>query len=314
MMLPRHVPPANIADVARTCEDGGFDEVWVVEDCFFSGGLTSAAIALGATSTITVGIGILPAVVRNAAFTAMEAATLAGAFPGRVHLGIGHGVGDWMIMVGAKPASWLTSLEETTQAVRDLLHGRSVTTTGDYVQLDAVQLEFPPRRPPFVSLGVRGPKSVSLTGRIADGLILAEPTSPEYIAAARANFDEQRRGTDWTTPARLTAYSWAGLGTGSDDALLDLVTGAIRSGTSQAHAAGLDEDAKDQWHAVAQGQSEVGMDMLDRLVLRGDEQALRSGVDVRHEAGADCVVLVSTQSDPDPLMAEIRQFGAAVAA
>ncbi len=313
MMLPRHVPPADIVAVARACEDAGFDEVWVVEDCFFSGGLASAAIALSATSTITVGIGILPAVVRNPAFAAMEAATLAGAFPDRLHLGMGHGVGDWMQQVGAKPASWLTSLEETTVAVRDLLHGRSVTTAGDYVQLDAVQLEFPPEQPPLISLGVRGPKSVSLAGRVADGLILAEPTSTAYIAAARANLEEQHHRTGSTTPARLTAYSWAGLGTGSDDALRGLVAGAIRAGTSDAHAAGLGEVARQHWDAVKRGQ-DVRNDLLDRVVLHGDDHALRAGVVARHEAGADCVVLVSTQSEPDHLMGEIRQFGAAVAA
>ncbi|MGB5951906.1 MAG: LLM class flavin-dependent oxidoreductase [Ornithinimicrobium sp.] len=214
VMLPRHVPPSHIAAVARTSEQAGFDEVWVVEDCFYTGGLTTAAIALSATERITVGIGILPAVVRNPAFTAMEAATLAGAFPGRVHLGIGHGVNDWMEQVGARPTSWLASLEHTTTAVRHLLSGHRVSMHNDYVSLDEVQLEFPPAEPPLISLGVRGPKSIALAGRVADGLILAEPTPVEYIAAARKNLDVNTSLVDSPARARLTAYTWAGRGRG----------------------------------------------------------------------------------------------------
>ena len=194
VMLPREVPPADVARVARACEDAGFDEVWVVEDCFFTGGLTTATLALAATSRVTVGIGILPAVARNAAFTAMELATLAGAFPGRVHAGLGHGVASWMHQVGAAPASWLTSIRETTDAVRDLLHGRTVTTAGRYVALDDVTLEFPPATPPLVSLGVRGPRSVAVAGAHADGLVLAEPTPPAYVASARARLDAAAAG------------------------------------------------------------------------------------------------------------------------
>jgi alkanesulfonate monooxygenase SsuD/methylene tetrahydromethanopterin reductase-like flavin-dependent oxidoreductase (luciferase family) len=142
---------------------------------------------------VTVGIGILPAVVRNPAFAAMELATLAGAFPGRVHAGIGHGVASWMEQVGAVPASWLTSIRETTDAVRELLHGRTVTMSGTHVRLDEVRLEFPPAVPPPVSLGVRGPRSVAVAGAHADGLVLAEPTPPPYVASARARLDAARR-------------------------------------------------------------------------------------------------------------------------
>ena len=56
--------------------------------------------ALAVTERLAVGIGILPAVARNPAITAMELATLAGLAPGRVVAGIGHGVQEWMAQVG----------------------------------------------------------------------------------------------------------------------------------------------------------------------------------------------------------------------
>ncbi len=64
---------------------------------------------------------------RNAAYAAMDLATLARIFPGRLHVGFGHGVADWIRQVGQMPASQMAALEEITVAVRDILHGQTVT-------------------------------------------------------------------------------------------------------------------------------------------------------------------------------------------
>ncbi|MGB3186500.1 MAG: LLM class flavin-dependent oxidoreductase [Ornithinimicrobium sp.] len=306
-MLPREVSPADIARVAVACEEAGFDELWVVEDCFYTGGLICAALALSATSQITVGIGILPAVVRNPAFTAMEAATLAGAFEQRVHLGIGHGVAAWMRQIGAQPASWLRSLEETTEAVRDLLHGETVSVSGAYVRLDQVRLEFVPEHPPLLSLGVRGPKSVTLAGRVADGVILAEPTPVEYISAARGQLLSTRASA---APApRVTAYSWAGLGQTSEQKLRENVTNVLREGASAAHLAALDDASRAALARVGNGETDLSDDLLHTLALTGGAANIRAGVRARHVAGADSVVLVPTQAPTEPLLTEIAALG-----
>lgn len=319
VMLPREVPPADVARAARACEDAGFDEVWVVEDCFYTGGLTTAALALSATSRVTVGIGILPAVVRNAAFTAMELATLAGAFPGRVHAGIGHGVAPWMDQVGATPRSWLTSITETTDAVRALLHGRTVRTSGEYVSLADVALEFPPAEPPLLSLGVRGPRSVAVAGAHADGLVLAEPTPPAYVASARERLLEAADGSDRPGGRRVTAYTWALTGDHVDDEERDSVLrsrclDAIRHGGIEAHVADLPEPVRVHLAEVASGSAELSDEALDLLALRGDAAAVRAGVAARHEAGADCVVLVPPRvtSGVDVVLADVAALGAAV--
>src|SRR3954462_13761812 len=161
-MLPRDLPAARFVEFARRAESLGFDELWVVEDCFFRGGVAQAGVALASTERIRVGIGILPAAVRNAAFTAMEAATLAELFPGRVDVGIGHGMTGWMRQVGALPSRPLTMLEEHVTAVRSALHGRPVDVGGRYVTLHGVRLESPPARPPRGRAG--GPRGRALRG------------------------------------------------------------------------------------------------------------------------------------------------------
>lgn len=89
-------PPATLSDFARRAESAGFDELWVWDDCFLPGALTSAAIALSATQRLKVGIGLLPAPAYHPLFIAMEITTLTLAFPGRILPGFGHGVGPWM--------------------------------------------------------------------------------------------------------------------------------------------------------------------------------------------------------------------------
>jgi 5,10-methylenetetrahydromethanopterin reductase len=186
VMLPRDLPVDQVLPFARAAEAHGFDELWVVEDLGFRGGIAQAAAVLASTERIIVGIGILPAGARNAAFAAMELATLAQLFPLRLIAGIGHGMPTWMRQVGAWPASPLTLLSEYSVALRTLLRGEPGPAAGRYVQVEGVVIEEAPAVVPPVVLGVRGPRSLEVAGRVADGVNLAEPATPDYVASALA--------------------------------------------------------------------------------------------------------------------------------
>src|SRR5690606_39665550 len=129
-------PAALVRDIAQRLEAGGADQLWVIEDCFYTAGVSLSAAALAVTDSLRVGLGIVPAVALNAAVTAMEFATLCGLGPGRFIPGIGHGVQSWMAQMGARPASPLQALEEVLVAVRRLLAGERVTMSGRYVRLE----------------------------------------------------------------------------------------------------------------------------------------------------------------------------------
>ncbi|MGB8861560.1 MAG: LLM class flavin-dependent oxidoreductase [Ilumatobacteraceae bacterium] len=184
MCFDRSYPSTAITEFAERLEGGGVDQLWVIEDCFFTAGISLAATALARTQRLQVGLGILPAVARNPAITAMELATLANLAPGRLLAGIGHGVQSWMEQMGARTTSPLTTLEEVITVVRQLLRGETVTFAGREVRLDEVRLDQPPATVPPVLAGVRGPKSLALAGRVADGVVLAEATGPAYIRSA----------------------------------------------------------------------------------------------------------------------------------
>lgn len=185
-------PPERLGAVASAAEEAGLPQLWVWEDCFKESGIATATAILAATSTVTVGIGLLPVPLRNVALTAMEIATLARLFPGRLTAGIGHGVADWMRQVGGQVESPLTLLREYTAALHALLHGDTVTTDGRYVHLDRVTLDWPPAVvPPLLVGGIR-PRTVSLAGELADGLILPGGASLDDVRAAVGRFHGSR--------------------------------------------------------------------------------------------------------------------------
>ncbi len=184
MCFDRTFPPSFVLEVARALEDGGADQLWLIEDCFYTAGVSLAAAALAVTDRLQVGLGILPAVARNPAVTAMEIATLCALGPGRVLPGIGHGVQSWMEQMGERTPSPVTTLEEVIVAVTRLLAGDRVSVDGCEVHLRDVQLDRPPEIVPPVLAGVRGPRSLAMAGRVAGGIVLAEPASPAYVRLA----------------------------------------------------------------------------------------------------------------------------------
>jgi alkanesulfonate monooxygenase SsuD/methylene tetrahydromethanopterin reductase-like flavin-dependent oxidoreductase (luciferase family) len=178
-------PPERLRAAVEAAEAAGVDELWLWEDCFLEGGLTTAAAALAWSERITVGIGLLPVPFRNPALAAMELATLARLFPGRLTVALGHGVQDWMRQVGAAVDSPMTLLREHTTAVRALLAGETVDVRGRYVQLDQVTLDWPPAEPPTLLVGARGPKTVALAGEVSDGVLLDTVTELDVVRRAR---------------------------------------------------------------------------------------------------------------------------------
>ncbi|MFC7404967.1 LLM class flavin-dependent oxidoreductase [Georgenia alba] len=195
-------PPEDLRAAVEAADLAGVPELWLWEDCFSEGGLTTAAAALSWSTRLRVGIGILPVPLRNPALLAMEIATLARLFPGRFVPGLGHGVLDWMGQVGARAASPMTLLREHTAAVQDLLAGRSVDVAGRYVTLADVRLDWPPAEPPELLVGARGPKTVALAGELADGVVL-DISELAKVREVRGQLDDARAAAGRDGRARL---------------------------------------------------------------------------------------------------------------
>jgi alkanesulfonate monooxygenase SsuD/methylene tetrahydromethanopterin reductase-like flavin-dependent oxidoreductase (luciferase family) len=184
VVFPARADIATLPRFARRTEELGFEELWLIEDCFLSGGLVMAASALAATSRLRVGLGLMPAPLRNPALAAMEIGALARLHPGRFTAAFGHGVREWMAQSGALPPRRLAALAEVTSAVRSLLAGETVSVRGTHVNLSEVALEPSPDHPPLVLIGSTGRRGLALAGECADGFLLPEGSGPAFIAQA----------------------------------------------------------------------------------------------------------------------------------
>ncbi|CAL9546483.1 LLM class flavin-dependent oxidoreductase [Streptomyces sp. enrichment culture] len=263
------LPPERLREVVRVAEDSGLEQLWLWEDCFLEGGISTAAAALAWSERVRVGVGLLPVPLRNVALTAMEVASLNRMFPGRAMVGVGHGVQDWMGQVGARAESPLTLLREHLDALRALLRGERVSRQGRYVRLDGVALDWPPRTPVDVFCGATGPRTLRLSGEAADGTILHAGTSPQGVRAARRLVDEGRAAAGRTDRHHLVVYLVAATG----------------------------PDAAARLHAelTAEGVADV-----PELGAAGDAKAVAEAVRLVADAGADTVVLQPTADEPDP--------------
>jgi alkanesulfonate monooxygenase SsuD/methylene tetrahydromethanopterin reductase-like flavin-dependent oxidoreductase (luciferase family) len=269
--LPQ-LPPERLRAVIWSAEDAGLDELWLWEDCFWASGIATAATALAATMRLRVGVGLLPAPLRNVAITAMELATLERLFPGRARVGVGHGMQDWMGQVGARVESPMTLLREYVDALRALLRGERVSTDGRYVKLSDVALEWPPTTAPPVYVGAVGPKTLRLAGEHADGTILTAASSPDAVRQALEQVEDGRSAAGRGEPHDVVVY------------LLG--------------ATGLDAEKR-----VAAELKRFGAD--DRaaadLAVAGDAEAFAAAVRRWSSAGATRVIMQPTVDEPDPV-------------
>jgi alkanesulfonate monooxygenase SsuD/methylene tetrahydromethanopterin reductase-like flavin-dependent oxidoreductase (luciferase family) len=268
VFLPQ-LPPERLRSVVRAADEAGLEELWLWEDCFLESGIATAAAALAWSDRLRVGVGLLPVPLRNVAIAAMEIATLHRLFPGRVRVGIGHGVQNWMEQVGARVESPVTLLREYLDALRALLRGETVSREGRYVKLHEVTLDWPPAEAPAILAGGIGPRTLRLIGEAADGAILVAGTAPPAVREAKALVDAGS-GAQGRERVPVTLYAHAATGP----------TAAERM-AAECERWGYDGSTVDRWVA-------------------GDAEAVAEAVRKWADAGADAVILQPTVDDPDP--------------
>ena len=205
---------SNVRDIDYTvrAEELGFTHAWFADsqmlwsDCY-------AALALAAVRTkrIQLGTGVAITGTRPPPVTAASIATINALAPGRTFLGLGAGNTAMRIM-GLPPQN-VRTLEKYVKTLRPLLCGEEAEYEVNgkmkrikHVMRDDGFVNFDDRIPLYVS-GF-GPKSLGLTGKYADGAVLAMPANPMIMENIWSMLEAGARDVDRTLD-RSTFYTTA---------------------------------------------------------------------------------------------------------
>jgi Coenzyme F420-dependent N5,N10-methylene tetrahydromethanopterin reductase and related flavin-dependent oxidoreductases len=290
--------PGQIPPLAARAEDLGFGELWLAEDYFCYGGFTAAALALAATRRIAVGVGIVAAVARHPAVTAMEIATLAGAHPGRFLPGIGHGLPMWMDQMGIAAPSPLSALTECVEGVRELLRGGTVDRTGRQFTFKGITAVHPPQIDVPILTGVLGPKSLRLSGRIADGTVMSVLAGTRYLEAAAGHIRDgmaEAGRTEHLLPtfALFSVHRDGAVAKSAVRPALAMYITALGAQSPLTGAFGYNEEIARMLAEIpaADLPDELPQEWIDTLTVAGDPDEVAARIKDLLAAGATSVVL-----------------------
>jgi F420-dependent oxidoreductase-like protein len=211
---------ASAVAFAVEAERLGVDSAWTAETWGYDGATPLAYLA-AKTTRLRLGTGILQVGTRTPALTAMTAMALASLSGDRFLLGLGVSgpqvIEGWHGVRFARP---LQRLRETVEIVRKVTRGERLVYHGQVYQVPLPDSEgkalvsSAPQRPNLpVYLATLGPKSLELTGELADGW-LGTSFIPEHaslffdsIAAGAARAGRTIADIDLQVAAGAVAFS-----------------------------------------------------------------------------------------------------------
>mgnify|MGYP001326559380 FL=1 len=180
-------------EYTQYAESNGFEAVWQADSRLVRDAVVPMAAFAAKTENIKIGSGVVDCWTRNPARLASTFSTLDDLAPGRIILGIGAWWDPLASKVGIERNKPLKVMREVVTTVRALLADETVSFSGDFVQLDGVELDYvyQERRPKEVPIyiGATGMKMMELTGEIADGVVLNYLVSPEYNKRAMEHLE-----------------------------------------------------------------------------------------------------------------------------
>ena len=202
----------EMATFVREAEKLGVDAVWSAES-WGHDAVTPLAYLAGQTSKILLGSGIMQIAGRTPAMTAMTAMTLATMSHDRFLMGFGASgpqvVEGWH---GQQFGSTIQRLREYIEIVRLAVSGAKVEYDGEIFHLPrpggegkAIRSAAKPREVAIpVYLATLSPKSLELTGEVADGWV-GTSFMPEHadVFFSHMRRGAERAGRDWESIDRM---------------------------------------------------------------------------------------------------------------
>lgn len=201
-------PIAELVELARGLERGGFERVWLGE-AWREPVVPAAALALG-TKRIGLGTAIAQIYPVNPVVTAQQAAQLQELARGRFSLGLGLGAGfvvqRWFGVDYQRPVRRAREFLEIVRGVLASPERGPFTYEGELLRTRRYTLPFAERAVHVpLHLAAVGPQMQRLAGELADGVIVGALHSESYMDQTLANLaaGAARAGRD---PAELEIH------------------------------------------------------------------------------------------------------------
>lgn len=280
-----------VARLAARTEEQGFCGMWLGAAFGFDP-IMAMALVGATTSTIELGVAVVPSWPRHPVVMAQQAATASAACQGRFRLGIGPSHAMVMGMYGIELDRPIGHLREYLTVVRSLLSDGTVSHTGERYQVGAF-LDVADAPPPPVLLGVLREQMARLAGSHADGAlcwlapadylhdVIAPHLAAGAAAAGRAAPPLIAELPCALSPERDAVHAMAARDLG--------MYPRVPFYRAMFEAAGIPVEGK--------GWSDQ---MLDASVVYGDEATLASKIKALFDAGADEVALSPFGVGDDP--------------
>lgn len=304
----------GLVEYVQAADRLGVDSVWSAE-AWGMEAVASLGYLAAKTENIRLGSGIMQISARTPAMTAMTALGLDLLSNGRFNLGLG--VSGPQVVEGlhgqpfAKP---LSRLREYIEIVRMALSGERISYEGDHYVLPrpggegkALRLAMPPKPNLPIYLATLGPKSLELTGELADGW-LGTSFIPEHaevmLGPIRAGAEKAGRSLD-----DIDIHINTQLAVSDDvDSLLDRARGGMaftlgamgsaktnfyNSAYSRAGYADIAAEVQRLWVSgdKAAATAAVPDELLLQAYMIGTEDMVRDRIKIAADAGVDVLRL-----------------------
>jgi 5,10-methylenetetrahydromethanopterin reductase len=296
-------------DYVQYAEARGFEAVWQAESRLVRDAIVPMAAYAAVTESIKVGSGVINNWTRNIGLLASTYLTLDDLAPNRIICGIGAWWDPLAKNVGINRKSPLTAMEETVTILRRLLNLERVTFDGDFIHVNGIELDVvhgrrEPRNVP-IYIGATGPKMLTLTGRIADGVLLNYCVPPEYnhhaLDQLKKGLKESGRTLGDMDRPQLVVCSVDEDGEKAIDTTRELLTQYLAQQPHIAKASGVSMDIVHEiqsilgWPAtheqIRQAKHLVPASLIHRITASGTPEDARAKVQEYVDNGATCPVL-----------------------
>lgn len=303
LLFPETRSLPAVRELAAQTEAQGFAGMWLGAAFGFDP-IMALALAADTTSSIELGVAVVPTWPRHPVVTAQQAATASAASGGRFRLGIGPSHAPVMGMYGIDFDRPISHLRDYLTVLHALLHDGNVAHTGSRYRVNAF-LDVADAPPPPVLLGVLQTRMAHLAGSHADGALCWLAPASHLHAVVAPGLAKGAAEAGRPTPPLVAELPCAL--TTDRAALHEMAARDLGIYPHVPFYRALFETAGVE--LAERGWSDA---MLDASVVHGDEDGLAARIQELLDAGADEVALSPFGVGPDPASSQadcIRVLG-----